>query len=245
MTEIGRRAKCDVCDKPLRTCMCPIVRAHSLPSCKIPLKIVILQHPNERNEWKSTVSLLRLLIPSRDDGHSSRLSLSVICAKTLTKSNFSDWEILSAPGTFVVFPGVHFVLGWSNCEGSSSQRIEELLDIKNVAECLSVTGQFPQEEQAECPIRALVFLDGTWRTCRRMYAKNSVLHPLPMLALHPPFCSRYRIRREPTETSLSTLEAVAYATALVQRDARVWRVLVSAMDCLIDSHLSFIRHEVQ
>ncbi|MCB9892364.1 MAG: DTW domain-containing protein, partial [Planctomycetes bacterium] len=62
----------------------------------------------------------------------------------------------------------------------------------------------------------LVVLDGTWSQAKSLYRDNSWLHDLPHVCLTPDAPSVYRIRREPSEVHVSTLEAIVHALALLE-----------------------------
>ncbi len=59
----------------------------------------------------------------------------------------------------------------------------------------------------------LVVLDGTWHHTKTLMRELPRLATLPRFRLAPQSPGRYRIRREPDDVSLSTLEAVAQALA--------------------------------
>ena len=61
----------------------------------------------------------------------------------------------------------------------------------------------------------LVVVDGTWAQAKKL-SKDPVLRRLPRYAFTPPAPSEYRIRREPEETYVSTIEALAYTLAALE-----------------------------
>jgi DTW domain-containing protein YfiP len=67
-----------------------------------------------------------------------------------------------------------------------------------------------QAEQVFDPSRrpVLVLIDGTWSQAKRMVRLSRILSELPALAFEPDQPSRYRIREQPGEFCLSTVEAV-------------------------------------
>ena len=65
----------------------------------------------------------------------------------------------------------------------------------------------------QCPDQ-LVILDGTWHHAKTLFRDIPELHALPRYKLAPEEPGRYRIRREPDATSLSTLEATVAAKGL-------------------------------
>ena len=65
----------------------------------------------------------------------------------------------------------------------------------------------------------LVVLDGTWHHAKTLLRENPWLHQLPKVAFAPERPSEYRIRREPREDYVSTIEALAQALTILEADA--------------------------
>lgn len=57
----------------------------------------------------------------------------------------------------------------------------------------------------------LILIDGTWRKAKKIFMLSKNLQTLPSLKLAPTEHSDYRIRKSPTESALSTLEATVEA----------------------------------
>ena len=91
--------------------------------------------------------------------------------------------------------------------------------------------------------RDLVVIDGTWHTARTLFRDKAWLHRLPRVRLSPDEPSRYRIRREPTLDSLSTIEAVVLALRILEPETRGLDDLLRAFDAMIDAQLAFIREK--
>lgn len=83
----------------------------------------------------------------------------------------------------------------------------------------------------------LIVLDGTWHHAKTLYRDIAQLHALPKYRLAPTEPGRYRIRMEPNETSLSTLEAVAAALEQLEPDTDNVVALTAAFDCMIEKQL--------
>lgn len=60
-------------------------------------------------------------------------------------------------------------------------------------------------------ITHLILLDGTWRKAKKIFMLSHNLHTLPSIKLAPETTSDYRIRKAPSDQSLSTLEASTMA----------------------------------
>ena len=59
--------------------------------------------------------------------------------------------------------------------------------------------------------KRLLLLDGTWNQAKRMYRKWPAIHSLRHYKISPPNPGQYRIRLEPDDSSLSTIEATVMA----------------------------------
>jgi len=83
----------------------------------------------------------------------------------------------------------------------------------------------------------LVILDGTWHHAKTFMRDIPALHPLPRYRLAPSSPSLYRIRREPTALSLSTVEATVAALRVLEPDLR-------GLDQLMDAFLTMVDRQV-
>mgnify|MGYP001394921993 CR=1 FL=1 len=86
----------------------------------------------------------------------------------------------------------------------------------------------------------LVVIDGTWAHARRLHRENPWLHGLRHVRLHPRTPSRYRIRREPRDDYVSTLEAVVQALAVLEPDNTAVTRLLSAFDAMVDQQIAHV-----
>lgn len=93
--------------------------------------------------------------------------------------------------------------------------------------------------------RQLIILDGTWHHAQTFMKQIPVLQTLPRYSLLPASPSTYRIRKEPTETALSTLEATVAALRLLEPDTIGLNELVGAFDSMIDTQLQHPRQAVR
>ncbi len=84
----------------------------------------------------------------------------------------------------------------------------------------------------------LVVLDGTWHHAKTMYRDIVALRDLPCYRLAPAAPGRYRIRREPTNTSLSTLEAVVAALRVIEPETSGLEQLLEVFDQMIDNQIA-------
>lgn len=99
---------------------------------------------------------------------------------------------------------------------SNHQAINQMIKNQN---CFLV---FP-ENSLESPNTAmpkknctLIFLDGTWRKCKKMLFISKNLQQLPRISFKPTSTSRYVLRKQPSSNYLSTLEAICSTIKIVE-----------------------------
>ncbi len=85
----------------------------------------------------------------------------------------------------------------------------------------------------------LVILDGTWHHAKTMYRDIAALHDLPKFKLSPPQPGNYRIRREPSRDSLSTVEATVAAMAALEPETHDIAKMIDAFNAMIDRQLAY------
>jgi DTW domain-containing protein YfiP len=90
---------------------------------------------------------------------------------------------------------------------------------------------------AELPKRPLIFIDASWRRSRKIMHRLPWLAQLSRYSLAPIIPSRYRIRQQPDTQALSTLEAIAYTLAAIERKDNAYHSLISTMDWVIDQQI--------
>lgn len=96
----------------------------------------------------------------------------------------------------------------------------------------TLTGLAPSEHP-----RGLVVLDGTWHQARALLRDHAWLHALPRFALEPSEPSRYRVRREPLPSCVSTIEAIVQALRVLEPELAGTERLLAAFDHLNDVQL--------
>ncbi len=84
----------------------------------------------------------------------------------------------------------------------------------------------------------LVILDGTWHHAKTLFRDIPALRELPQYQLAPEAPGRYRIRREPTATSLSTLEATVAALRVLEPATTGFDRLLEAFETMVDRQLA-------
>lgn len=83
----------------------------------------------------------------------------------------------------------------------------------------------------------LVVIDGTWNHAKALMRQIPRLRTLPRYSLAPTSPSRYRIRREPNELALSTLEATVAALKTIEPATEGLDALVGVFDRMVDEQL--------
>lgn len=71
------------------------------------------------------------------------------------------------------------------------------------------------ESSIDKNITHLILIDGTWRKAKKIFMLSQNLHTIQTLRLDPTDNSDYRIRKAPTDSALSTLEASVEAFKLI------------------------------
>jgi len=89
------------------------------------------------------------------------------------------------------------------------------------------------------PPRKLVVLDGTWHQAAKLLRENPRLAALPRLAFMPPSPGRYRIRKEPRDECLSTIEAVGAILSVLEDDASLGAALMRPFDAMVETQLEY------
>jgi DTW domain-containing protein len=90
----------------------------------------------------------------------------------------------------------------------------------------------------------LLVLDGTWHTASGLYRDKVWLQRLPHVRLVPRAPSRYRLRLEPEQHCVSTIEAIVAALQLLEPQTTGLSDLLAAFDAMIDDQLAHVRRRV-
>lgn len=84
----------------------------------------------------------------------------------------------------------------------------------------------------------LVVIDGTWAHASQLRRNHPALAPLRAVTLPPGPPSRYRIRREPSDEAISTIEAIARALRVLEPETEGIDALVDSFETMIDDQLT-------
>jgi len=90
------------------------------------------------------------------------------------------------------------------------------------------------------PPGTLVVVDGTWANARKLVGRSPLLRGLPRLAFRPEFASNYRIRREPAEHCLSTIEATAHVLERLEQAPGRYTPMLAAFERMVDMQLEYV-----
>ena len=203
----NKRTLCEKCRRPLeKACLCS-----ALPKTKYKLKncrIIMIQHKLEMKRPMATEPIIRQVIEENDDYH------LVVC-KVFKKKKWP--RIVSMleecpENNFVLYPAKESVR-WS-------VDLDEKTDnIRN------------PETQPNKPKINLIIIDGTWRQAQQIYAMSDLLNTYKTcLVSQKQFKkSEYLIRTQPTENSLSTLEAVGLALLYLKEDVELYEKLLKPL----------------
>ena len=100
------------------------------------------------------------------------------------------------------------------------------------------TARLISELTSEHRPEQLVILDGTWHHAKTLVREITALQSLPRYRLAPTAPSRYRIRREPSATSLSTVEAAVAALRILEPETNGFDQLLRAFDTMVEFQLA-------
>lgn len=190
------RATCERCLRPTQLCWC-----EHLVSLETRTRVVLLQHPREREVAIGTARMASLCLPSSELHVGVDWSESAALARAL-----SDPERPAA----LLYPG------------------EGAIDIALHPPAHPIT---------------LVVVDGTWSHTRKVVRANPLLAALPRYAFTPPAPSEYRIRREPKESFVSTLEALAHVLGVLEGDPARFRTMLAPFRAMIDAQIACEQRE--
>jgi DTW domain-containing protein len=84
----------------------------------------------------------------------------------------------------------------------------------------------------------LVVVDGTWWQTRKMVRRNAKLAALPRVAFTPPRPSEYRIRKEPAEQCVSTIEALMYVLGSLEGCPDRFTALLKPFRAMVDAQIA-------
>jgi DTW domain-containing protein YfiP len=184
------RVVCAACRRPASVCYCRHVTKVTTRT-----RIVLLQHPRERDMPIGTARMATLCLPNAE------------LHEGVTWDDATLERVLGgdAAPAVLLYPG------------------EGAIDVLRQPPSGPVT---------------LVVVDGTWWQARKIVRKNPRLAALPRYAFSPPRPSEYRIRREPAETCVSTIEALAHVLGVLEGDVPRFEALLHPFRAMIDAQIA-------
>lgn len=84
----------------------------------------------------------------------------------------------------------------------------------------------------------LVVVDGTWSLTKKLVKLNPMLQKLPRYAFAPPRPSEYRIRKEPAENCVATIEALVHVLTALEGDGPRFDQLMRPFRAMIDFQIA-------
>jgi DTW domain-containing protein len=84
----------------------------------------------------------------------------------------------------------------------------------------------------------LIVVDGTWSQTRSIVKHDPALAALPRYAFTAPEPSVYRVRKEPCDEYVSTIEALMHVLGALEGDPAKFRALLGPFRAMVDAHLA-------
>ena len=208
----SKRVVCETCRYVKNNCICSAITPQSSN-----IKIIILQHPLESKHAKNSAKLVNLCInhcqlvigeTCEDFAHIQEIVQEIVQEKVPQKTQNRLTQEQAQKQIYLVYPSLQ------------AQNIEQF--------------KTSQSKYANRKDITLIFIDASWRKAHKIWQLNPWLQKLPTLTFANAPKTRYQIRKHKKETSLSTLEAVAYC--LEQIENADTSALHNAFDAMIAMH---------
>jgi DTW domain-containing protein YfiP len=110
---------------------------------------------------------------------------------------------------------------------------------------------YPGPEASDCrditisDKSAVILLDGTWSQANKLYMLNPLLENIPKISFTTPQLSRYRIRKQPQDACLSTLESFARFLTEVQSSESEHTHLEQAARSLLEGFDKMVEQQLE
>lgn len=112
-----------------------------------------------------------------------------------------------------------------------------LLERDDVAVLFPSEDARPLEDWLAAPPRTLVVLDGTWSQAKKLLGENPRLASLPRLSYRPSAPGNYRIRKEPAENCLATIEAVSAVLGVLEGAPARFATMLAPFRYMVDRQI--------
>ena len=119
--------------------------------------------------------------------------------------------------------------------------VQELLQKKERVGILFPSVDSIELAEAPAHLESLVVIDGTWREAKKILYLSPRLGEIPHYAFTPEKPSNYRIRKEPKDDYISTIEATVAALRILDKDPTKYSQLLSLFDRMVDRQVDFIQ----
>jgi DTW domain-containing protein len=199
-------ADCPRCLKPQPLCVCDSVT--QVPSR---LSLLILQHPQEQDRALGTARLTALHFKD-----------------AVVKIGLSWPSLAKALGRPVADPSRWAVLYLGSAKAADLDTDAEIVAINR-------KGELEQHQRGIlADIEGIVLLDGTWSQAKALWWRNAWMLKCQRVILNPRQPSRYgRLRREPRQDGLSTIEAAAILIAGLEKRPEIAATLNASFERML------------
>jgi len=186
---------CFGCGVPKKLCLC-----HQVEVNRLEPSIIILRHPDERKKTLSTVSLIKQRYPEvlvrEGEIFSPIRNKNMVLLFPDTDTEVNSLKRLGPEYNGPGYNGPEYNGPEYNGPGYTGP------------------GNAAGRLDGEAEQQTFVLLDATWRKAKRMLHENAWLAALPRMGIEPSAISDYLLRKVPSATALSTVEAFA----IIQND---------------------------
>jgi len=187
------RDVCQACRRPRSVCYC-----HHITPVETRTRVVVLQHPCERDKPIGTARMATLCLPGAELHEGVKWDDDALDRVLADPSGEGRPPVLLYPG-----PGAVDVM------------------------------QHPPGQAV-----TLVVVDGTWWQAKKLVRQNPRLQSLPRYAFTPPAPSEYRIRKEPQDTYVSTIEALVHVLGALEDAPQRFQALLVPFRAMIDAQIA-------
>ncbi len=185
--------RCIECWQATETCFC-----NQLSVVESPMRVLILQHPQESRRPKSTARLLALSL--KGSIHRVGLSWPSLSSALKQPARPENWAVL-------------FLGPRKDSDAFKPQEKIRIVDRKG--------GVVPRPK-----IDGLIVLDGNWKQSKTLWWRNPWLVRIKRVLLNPSSGSEYGVyRKQPRANCLSTLESAATCIAILAKTPATEQVL--------------------
>lgn len=201
---VAAETACPGCRKPSALCVCD-----GIAPIDVGLSVLFLQHPQEQDrELGSAWIAHRQLKNSRLEIGLSWKSLAAILGRPVDPRK---WGVL--------------YLGSAKIVGEKARPLAAL-NARGVA--------LPDQDAVLGGLEGIILLDGNWSQAKALWWRNPWLLKLRRLVLAPDSRSLYgKLRKEPREDSVSTIEAAGLCLALLENDATIRNKILQPFTLLL------------